>query len=131
MKTLSRGEKMALTKRKGRNISEHFWSKVDISKKEECWNWTACRNKDGYGVLKYNNKKITASRFSWKESFGEIPMGLCVLHRCDNPPCVNPKHLWLVTQRANILDAVKKNRNYVKINRAISQKYGIFTHLKS
>lgn len=101
-----------------RDIIERFWEKVDRRGPDECWPWTAARRKrDLYGVLGISGtrKLIAAHRLSWEIANGSIPLGLCILHSCDNPPCVNPAHLSLGTQANNIKDAVLKGRinNYV------------------
>lgn len=64
----------------------------------------------GYGKLKSDDGLIGAHRASWILANGPIPDGLCVLHRCDNPPCVNPAHLWVGTHADNAADKVAKGR---------------------
>lgn len=81
-----------------------FWERVH--KTRTCWVWTGPKNRDGYGCVSGNR----AHRYSWELINGKIPKGLSVLHRCDNPPCVNPKHLWLGTQTDNVMDMVAKGR---------------------
>jgi hypothetical protein len=86
-----------------------FWSKV--KKGPGCREWTGSRSQLGYGFV--NRTLYTtgfAHRFSWILKHGKIPRGLFVLHKCDNPPCVNPKHLFLGTQRDNVLDMLVKGR---------------------
>lgn len=83
---------------------ETFWSKVD--KTGECWVWVAGRFVTGYGA--YRNQG--AHRVSWGLMNGPIPAGLFVLHRCDNPPCVRPDHLFLGTHTDNMHDKVAKGR---------------------
>jgi hypothetical protein len=85
-----------------------FWSKV--KKTEKCWIWEGGRADTQYGEIGLNGKTIYAHRASYEICNGEIPKGLFVLHRCDNPPCVNPKHLWLGTQAENIQDCISKGR---------------------
>lgn len=92
-------------------IEGRFWRKVNKSGENGCWIWTANKSR-GYGLIstkKYQSPK-KAHRLSWEMHHGEIPEGLEVLHKCDNPSCVNPDHLFLGTQLDNIKDAVSKNR---------------------
>ncbi len=80
-------------------------------KPDGCWTWqTKSRNYHGYGVLRDHGRNLLAHRVSWETFKGPIPAGLWVLHRCDNPPCINPEHLFLGTVRDNQLDSMKKGR---------------------
>lgn len=88
----------------------NFWEKVDKRSDDECWNWSACKRGMGYGALGTGKGVVDAHRFSYQIHFGEIPADLCVLHHCDNPSCVNPKHLFLGTLKDNIIDKTNKNR---------------------
>lgn len=93
------------------NIKDRFWSKVDKRGSNACWEWKA--NKvHGYGLLATKSKSapIRAHRLSWMLHYGEIPSGMAICHSCDNPGCVNPNHLMLGTQKANIIDAAKKGK---------------------
>lgn len=85
-----------------------FWSKVKKSK--NCWIWQAYCDAHGYGQMEFNKKLIGTHRYSWIISFGEIPKGLYVLHKCDNPSCVRPSHLFIGTQKDNGIDMMKKGR---------------------
>lgn len=89
-----------------------FWKKVRKAGENECWVWTACINNDGYGSGQDpdTKKTVRSHRASYEIHFGEIPPGKLVLHKCDNPPCVNPSHLFLGTQRENVYDCIRKNR---------------------
>src|SRR3990167_3442392 len=88
-----------------------FWSK--IKKTSTCWLWTGFLNDAGYGIISIGCVLIRAHRFSWELHFSPIPDGLLVCHHCDNPPCVNPAHLFLGTKRDNARDMVAKGRHVV------------------
>jgi hypothetical protein len=90
------------------SIDERFWSKVN--KTETCWLWTASTDPRGYGHFVIHNRLEGAHRVAWILSNGSIPDNLWVLHRCDNPPCVNPAHLFLGTHQDNVADSTRKNR---------------------
>lgn len=76
-----------------------------------CWEWTGPTVRDGYGVVNsYGRRGIGAHRASWIVHRGTIPPGLHVLHRCDNPPCTNPDHLFLGTTKDNVRDLWDKGR---------------------
>lgn len=92
-------------------LIDRFWSRVD--KSGDCWVWTAATTNGGYGVIRdtgRNGKIIRAHRLSWELHNGPIPAGIEVCHRCDNPPCVNPAHLFLGTHQDNVTDTVNKGR---------------------
>lgn len=99
-------------KKTPQQVEEWLWSRVDIVK-SGCWEWIGPLSHDGYGaiVVNYNGKKLyRPHRLSWMICFGEIPHDLRVCHTCDNPKCINPKHLWLGTMKQNTLDSVIKGR---------------------
>lgn len=89
-----------------------FWSKVEKKEGDSCWEWIGCKDAHGYGEFptKFRKKHTRGHQMSWIIHFGEIPDGLGVLHRCDNPSCVNPKHLFLGTQADNNRDMNEKGR---------------------
>lgn len=92
--------------------AERFWQKVDRRGNEQCWIWISVRNSDGYGQFRTGGAFMDkAHRESWRMANGPIPEGLSVLHRCDNPSCVNPNHLFLGTQQDNIADMLRKGRH--------------------
>jgi hypothetical protein len=92
-----------------RSVEDRFWEKADTS--GECWEWTAGKFNTGYGQFSVDGAPQLAHRFSYEMHYGKISDGLHVLHTCDNPPCVNPEHLWLGTQADNNEDRDKKGRN--------------------
>ncbi len=97
-----------------------FWSKVDklgpIPPHEpalgSCWVWLGATREGGYGSLRFHGRNVSASRLSWEWTCGPIADGMWVLHRCDNPPCVRPSHLFLGTAQDNARDRDAKGRNY-------------------
>jgi len=95
-----------------KNDETRFWSKVGRSGPAECWLWMASRthNSMGYGLFRIGGHLLRAHRVAWMISRGAIPSGLCVLHRCDNPGCCNPSHLFVGTQRDNMEDMTRKGR---------------------
>lgn len=98
---------------KSRPTEVRFWECVAPGPEEECWPWQGYRNKRGYGCLTIggrNGRAVHTHRLAWELNFGSIPDGLCVLHKCDNPPCCNPNHLFLGTDADNVADKVKKGR---------------------
>lgn len=86
----------------------HFWGRVD--KTETCWLWTAGKISAGYGETWDGKRVLRAHRVSYELTFGPIPKGLCVLHRCDVRACVRPSHLFLGTRTDNNRDMVAKGR---------------------
>lgn len=85
-----------------------FWAKVQ--KTDECWLWMGGKDSWGYGALKVGGVQVKASRYSYELHNGPIPAGLCVLHKCDVPACVNPVHLFLGTDKDNAVDRENKGR---------------------
>jgi hypothetical protein len=93
---------------------------------EKCWEWQGYLNESGYGFTRIGGrggKAWLAHRLSWEIHNGQIPDGLHVLHKCDNPKCVNPNHLFLGTNLDNILDRVKKGRSNPWIRNAPREKH--------
>lgn len=90
-------------------LTERFWARVDVVV-GSCWVWTGAVGDHGYGRITEKGKRYRAHRMAWLINCGEIPEGLSVLHKCDNPSCVNPDHLFLGTQKVNIADGIQKGR---------------------
>ncbi len=92
-------------------LVERFWPKVQ--KSDGCWTWLAAKDHLGYGKIGAGTRKegeLLAHRASWIINNGAIPDGLVVCHRCDNPSCVRPDHLFLGTMKDNTMDMVRKGR---------------------
>jgi len=88
-----------------------FWESVEIGETDDdCHIWTGHRNPKGYGRLHVNGKNIMAHRFAWILKNGPIPDGKIICHSCDNPSCVNWRHLWIGTHADNIRDRDEKGR---------------------
>lgn len=89
---------------------DRFWSRVRIG--DRCWEWSGFRlpGKWKYGRMKVNNRHVLAHRLSWLINRGPIPPGQYVLHKCDNPPCVRPSHLYLGSQKQNARDRDSRGR---------------------
>jgi hypothetical protein len=81
-----------------------------IQRTETCWKWLGAKHTSGSGAIRIEGKLYRAPRISYEINKGVIPDGLYVCHTCDNPNCVNPKHLFLGTQIDNMRDMVKKGR---------------------
>ncbi len=81
--------------------SERFWSKVNRSGPDGCWEWQACLGSGGYGKFPHKSVMILAHRYAYVEARGAIPAGLELDHLCRNRKCVNPDHLEPVTHRVN------------------------------
>lgn len=98
------------------NWMDRFLSKIEFIPFHECWEWSTYKDKDGYGYFSTveNGKKMNrkAHRMSYMLFNGPIVKGLWVLHKCDNPSCVNPKHLFLGTAKDNAIDRDIKGRAY-------------------
>lgn len=100
-----------LCARKGAPIDELFKAKVDIDFNEiDCFLWRGAKDKNGYGLLKADKKMHRAHRISYNLYKGEIPENFVVMHKCDNPPCVNPYHLSVGTINDNNQDMKEKGR---------------------
>lgn len=92
------------------SVVRRFENKVNYAGKNECWEWIGCIGNHGYGETTVSRKKALTHRVSWSIYRGEIPAGMQILHHCDNPPCVNPRHLFLGTQSDNMKDMTIKGR---------------------
>lgn len=103
-------------------IGDRFWDKVNkdgpvpqhVPHLGKCWVWTGAKAHKGYGAISgegFRSKRDLAHRVSWRLHHGDVPQGLWVLHKCDNPPCVRPDHLFLGTSQDNHADMMRKGRH--------------------
>lgn len=87
------------------SLDERLWSRIERNRDGQCWVWHGFRNVGGYGRISVKSRQTLVHRLVYEMLIGPIPDGLCVLHTCDNPPCVNPAHLHLGDRRENLLEA--------------------------
>jgi hypothetical protein len=111
------------------SVIERFWKRAN--KSDGCWVWTGTKSK-GYGVLKLpSGSNVRAHRLSYELNCGPIPEGLVVCHKCDNPPCVNPDHLFVGTNADNIQDMWAKNRGRRAAPKVPKPRKPLKTHCKN
>jgi hypothetical protein len=91
-----------------KSIEKRYWKKV--VKTSSCWRWTGSKDRHGYGQMRINQKLQQAHRVAWEIFNGKIPLGMCVLHYCDNPECTRIDHLRLGTLKENSKDMILKGR---------------------
>lgn len=101
---------LRISETKTQSIEDRFWRYA--VKQDGCWEWRGRKDKNGYGMLSSKKRPYTlrAPRISWELHIGPIPNGLWVLHKCDNPSCSNPEHLFLGTPLDNVTDMIQKGR---------------------
>jgi HNH endonuclease len=93
-----------------------------------CKEWDGPRNPNGYGTLSVNGTRWFAHRWAWVQRYGSIPAGMQVLHRCDNPPCCEPLHLFLGTQSDNIRDMYSKGRGLTGAAHPMNTRMALRAH---
>lgn len=115
-----------------------------VNAETQCWEWTGCKSQGGYGVIGTRIEGRTSTfvhRASWIVKNGAIPKDKVICHRCDNPSCFNPDHLWIGTPVENMQDMLEKGRNShslmysqyiieVGVNKSIFQVIGLFDENK-
>ena len=97
-------------KRSGGTLAERFASFIEIAPSDECLEWPGYRGTRDYGHFTYQNKLRKAHIVSYELHVGPISSGMVIRHKCDNPPCVNPRHLQIGMQAENVRDAVERGR---------------------
>jgi len=90
---------------------DKFWAKVNKKGEDECWEWnTTSVGNSGYGYFKFKGINTSSHRVAYELTYGKIPYGRFVLHKCDNKLCCNPKHLFLGDNFSNMADKVRRGR---------------------
>jgi hypothetical protein len=105
------GRKGASLLCKSHNLTDRFWGYVEVKSDEECWEWQGSRTAANYGLLYWHNELQYAHRISLELDNRPVPDRWHACHTCDNPPCVNPKHLFPGTPHDNVKDKVSKSRH--------------------
>ncbi len=90
--------------------AERFWENIAMIPEHTCWEWVGTKNQKGYGVGWFNGRLMLAHRYSYEIHLGKIPDGLHACHRCDNPGCCRPSHIFLGTNLDNRRDSQAKGR---------------------
>lgn len=98
------------------SVMDRFKSKYRVNPVSGCWKWIASYAPGGYGQFCFDGSMRRAHRVSWIIHNGPIPEGMLVCHRCDNPSCVNPEHLFLGTHKDNMRDMIAKGRDNLVIS---------------
>jgi len=111
------------------SLLTRFHRNVRAGADDACWEWQGQRHSFGHGTIasggaEFGGRRVLAHRLAWELANGRpVPDGMCVLHRCDNPPCCNPAHLFLGTDADNVADMMRKGRHSVA-NRATGARNG-------
>jgi len=112
------------------SIVEKLKSKTS-AKESGCWEWSGAVGGNGYGNTYLKGKYLNSHRAMWAATYGDIPVGQFVLHRCDNRLCINPAHLFLGTQKENMFDMTEKDRRSNSKNHAEAIQKGWTPELRA
>lgn len=116
-------------------LAEIVWSKITVSADDECWDWIGYKNRQGYGRVYWQKKIRPATHMVWLLIHGRIPCrypdGEVVAHKCDNPSCCNPLHLFLTNQSGNMKDAANKKRLWMQARPGIAAGPSLKNKLKT
>lgn len=91
-------------------LATRFWARVQRAEGDACWLWLGVKDRKGYGRITLGTKNLKAHRVSFELANGRLDDGMLICHRCDNPSCVRPDHLFAGTASDNMRDAVRKGR---------------------
>jgi len=94
------------------SFEEWFWQQIKVDEQTECWIWQLALATRGYGQVSIKRKSYRAHRIAYELFYKESAKGKLVCHTCDNPPCINPHHLFLGTAKENTQDMIQKSRHY-------------------
>jgi hypothetical protein len=92
------------------NTAADFWAKVDKAGPNGCWLWTGTKVRLGYGQFRMRNKRWQTHRLAYVLTYGPVPADKFVCHKCDNPTCCNPDHMFVGTPADNMIDKMNKGR---------------------
>jgi len=94
-----------------KNNLEDVWKKINKKENDDCWEWVGALSNNGYGAFVLNQKTYSSHRIVYELIYGSISSGYCILHKCNNPSCCNPSHLYLGTHADNSKQMVNEGRS--------------------
>lgn len=106
------------------HLAKRLANGIDAAPEGECWEWQRSRNQHGYGTLTVKGRRAYAHRLAYELAKGPIPLGMHILHECDNPRCINPDHLIAGTQSKNMADCHARGRSRIPSPRMRGESNG-------